>query len=234
MDETRFDELAKRMAHRGLSRRRLVAGVAGGSLGGLAALLGRQETDAFLCREPGVLCAKDAHCCSGTCVDDHCACPDAEQTVCGRTCVDLQTDAQNCGRCGQACASTEICQGGHCLVGASACAGLPDGTPCGASGAGLRCCHGTCPSPTCLSANSCCADGPTCLAQCCTQAGASGPQCASTYSCAVNVFGGMCGSDADCANGECICGTCCGNAGSECQVNTHCCSGKCQGGVVCA
>ena len=45
---------------------------------------------------------------AGTCV-----CPAAE-TVCGGTCVDLQTDSNNCGACGTACAGT--CAAPECFV----------------------------------------------------------------------------------------------------------------------
>jgi hypothetical protein len=42
------------------------------------------------------------------------ACP---QTVCGGSCVSLQTDPGNCGSCGHACAALEICDLGVCTTG---------------------------------------------------------------------------------------------------------------------
>jgi hypothetical protein len=42
------------------------------------------------------------------CVSGSCAC---SMTTCGSSCVDLQADSQNCGRCGHSC------QGGQCGSG---------------------------------------------------------------------------------------------------------------------
>ncbi len=36
------------------------------------------------------------------------------ETLCGSSCVDLQTDAANCGTCGKACSFNEACEGGEC------------------------------------------------------------------------------------------------------------------------
>jgi hypothetical protein len=56
------------------------------------------------------------------------ATPDAPRTpvsraaaTCGGACVDLQTDAANCGACGRACAADQVCLGGGC----SATTGTP-------------------------------------------------------------------------------------------------------------
>jgi hypothetical protein len=39
-------------------------------------------------------------------------------TACGSTCVNLQTDAFNCGSCGDVCARGDLCSGGVCRPGA--------------------------------------------------------------------------------------------------------------------
>src|SRR3954462_4977762 len=37
-------------------------------------------------------------------------------TACGGACVDLKSDARNCGACGTACASDESCSNGACTL----------------------------------------------------------------------------------------------------------------------
>jgi hypothetical protein len=56
------------------------------------------------------------------------ACPGG-QTCCGTTCVNLTTDAMNCGACGTACSAGA--QPGCC---AGACVDLVSNTNCGACG----------------------------------------------------------------------------------------------------
>ena len=90
------------------------------------------------------------------------------------------------------------------------CTGVADGTLCGGAGSGLRCCNGTCPSPTCLSRRSCCTDAADCQARCCTGRTAQGcAECGGGFCCAGQTpEGGPCGRDTDCPAGECLCGTC--------------------------
>jgi hypothetical protein len=40
--------------------------------------------------------------------------PGSGQTKCGDTCVDLQTDNDNCGSCGHVCVGSSSCTNGHC------------------------------------------------------------------------------------------------------------------------
>ncbi len=53
------------------------------------------------------------------CQEGVCACPPAN--MCNGVCVDYQTDAANCGSCGNACKANESCEGGLCRPGGSAC-----------------------------------------------------------------------------------------------------------------
>ena len=58
------------------------------------------------------------------------ACPEGE-TRCSNVCVNPQTDATNCGRCGTTCTATQACVDGSCTAAGTAC---PDGqSRCGAT-----------------------------------------------------------------------------------------------------
>ena len=62
------------------------------------------------------------------CNDRMCTCPSG-QTNCGGTCVDLQTNSNNCGGCGNVCPTNELCFAGQC-------GGCPNGSP----PPGFKCC----------------------------------------------------------------------------------------------
>jgi len=78
------------------------------------------------CGACGRQCGDSQVCAAGACADVRCAPP---TTVCGRTCVELQTDRANCGACGNRCPSplraTVACVAGACTV--TACAAAADG-----------------------------------------------------------------------------------------------------------
>jgi hypothetical protein len=48
-----------------------------------------------------------------SCSAGQCACP-GEQSLCFGTCVDVKTDAANCGSCDNACGAGAVCMAGHC------------------------------------------------------------------------------------------------------------------------
>jgi hypothetical protein len=82
-------------------------------------------------------CAIGGECCGGAeCTgngDGVCTCPQDAPDTCDGVCVDLKTDADNCGDCGVVCPSGETCQGGICRCGSGpACTN------------GLTCCSGQC------------------------------------------------------------------------------------------
>jgi hypothetical protein len=54
----------------------------------------------------------------------------------GVSCVDLQSDTQNCGTCGDACPAGDVCQAGSCVT-APCSSGL-------ACAGGDTCCGGSC------------------------------------------------------------------------------------------
>jgi Cys-rich repeat protein len=64
-----------------------------------------------------VRCTQDANCPSGrVCTNNTCQCPTGQQS-CGGQCVDVLSDAQNCGNCGNACNAGSACQAGTCACG---------------------------------------------------------------------------------------------------------------------
>lgn len=119
MDGDRFDHLARRLAG-AMSRRTVVRGLGASVLGGGLALLGRERSEAFICRQNGVLCAKDAQCCSGACdlSTHHCVenlCPPELPDYCDGECTNVENDKYNCGFCGHYCGSPySECIDGQC------------------------------------------------------------------------------------------------------------------------
>jgi hypothetical protein len=111
------DKLAKGLASGTLSRRKALR------------MLGATLVGGVLASVPGVAwAAKPAPCSSGNkcgknccpdvsfvCSKGKCACPSGS-TLCGGNCVDLQSDPQNCGQCGNACATEQSCVSGVCSV----------------------------------------------------------------------------------------------------------------------
>jgi Collagen triple helix repeat (20 copies) len=63
------------------------------------------------------------------------------QSVCGSTCVNLQSDLNNCGGCGIVCSNSSPCTASTCTSGGCGVVFVADGTSCGS---GLFCTAGTC------------------------------------------------------------------------------------------
>lgn len=82
-----------------------------------------------VCVSPIKPCREEADCLQG-------------EACCGERCFNVLGDARNCGACGRACESGEVCSGGHCACGVDApadcggqCANLQtDRGHCGACG----------------------------------------------------------------------------------------------------
>jgi len=142
-------------------------------------------------------------------------CSGAGQTLCGRSCTNLQNDAANCGRCGNPCPLGEVCSAGVC--------GCP---------AGQHRCDGACVSNSALA--TC---GTSCTTPCTAPAGAT-PTCDGT-SC-----GFMCPANRTMCSGNCVdtasdnnhcgmCGTMCSNGNTcqngrcACAPGTHLCGTQC-------
>jgi hypothetical protein len=149
------------------------------------------------------------------------ACPEG-QTNCAGTCIDLQSDPDNCGTCGLACAFGEFCSGGSCA------AVLSDGSACtqGSQCQSENCVDGVCCDTTC---------GATC--QSCGLGGSEGTcsfipagtdpdaECAASEvcdgagACAATVpDGSACTQGFECQSGNCVDGFCCDSTcGATCR-----------------
>ena len=171
-------------------------------------------------------------------------------TDCGGTCVDLQSDFNNCGACGEICESglvpvecrSGVCERANCPVGITYC-GIADGCRdltsdpghCGACA--NACASGVCSGGVCAAGGGTCAEGQAdcggiCVDTCCNNShcGACGNACPPGETC----FEGICGcpSGLCCAEGEVNCnGTCV----STCCDNNNCgaCGNVCKGGLTC-
>lgn len=184
MDEERFDRFTKALAT-GRSRRSVLRGLGAGIAAGLAGL-GASEVSANhggvhkggpkpgRCGEAGQPCKFGTHCCSGTCLNGYCACPEGQELVDGAcvatdpcadvTCVD---DGNECttSTCVDGQCETQILDGNSCSNGAGTCdsAGVcRPNDPC--AGANCdddnECTTGYCMNGVCY--NDPVADGTTC------------------------------------------------------------------------
>jgi len=178
----------------------------------------------------GGKCCADADCGpGGTCdADGTCVCP-VGQIFCGQpqtrgSCVDLNSDFNNCGSCGTSCALFGDCVSGHCLCppdlptvcennGHPICVDLTKGF------GGSFC--GSCEALDCLSGvQACCGGQCTAIDDNNSNCGGCGNLCASTP-----------GTRAQCCNGACVdllsnngnCGAC----GHLCFAGAHCVNGSC-------
>lgn len=158
--------------------------------------------------------------------DSATSCP-PDQALCGGTCIDTQSDPQNCGACGT------VCDNGECAAGVceseSTC--IPDGEPCRVP---ADCCSLLCPHESqapgvcgCSQVGGVCAGG----GDCCQQGGDSQVEClggANSDRCIV--LKGACTADSDCLSQSCVNGSChsgCLPDGEPCVSSTDCCAKAC-------
>jgi hypothetical protein len=154
------------------------------------------------------------------------------QTLCGTTCVDLQTSATNCGTCGTACGTGQVCTAGRCgcPTGQLLCGGVcvnaqTSVTNCGACGR------------TCLAGQSCTAGACVCP----TGTNVCGTACVNLQTSATNcgTCGTTCPSGAACTAGACVCPAGQTACGATCRTlatdNANCgaCGRACTTGNTC-
>lgn len=177
------------------------------------------------------------------------ACPPG-QTRCDGVCVDLRTDAVNCGECGLPCASelgAGSCINGicGCLEGSTRCNGIcvvtdRDPLNCGRCGnacpSGQNCFNGTCTNGVqpCREGEERCGDLCFDIANDSRNCGRCGNGCSGERECR---NGSCVGDDTACAEGETRCsGACvnttsdvfnCGACGQICELDEECLGGQC-------
>ena len=175
---------------------------------------------------------------------------EAGLTDCDGVCVDLQSDMNNCGVCGEICESelvpvecrSGVCERANCPVGIEYCGAVDgcrdlssDPAHCGACQ--NPCASGVCSGGVCATGGGGCAEGQTdcggvCVDTCCNNShcGACGNVCPPGETC----FEGICGcpSGLCCAEGETICN---GMCVATCCDNNNCgaCGNVCKGGLTC-
>jgi len=154
------------------------------------------------------------------------------QSLCGSTCVDLQTSVANCGTCGTACGTGQVCAAGRCgcptgqlLCGNACVTPTTDRNNCGACGrvcsTGFNCTAGACVCPTGQSnCNGTCRTLTTDTANC----GACGTVCPTGSACTA----GAC----VCPTGQTACGNACRNLTSD-NSNCGACGRVCGAGTTC-
>jgi hypothetical protein len=170
------------------------------------------------------------------CGDGGGGCPEGQQT-CNNTCVNVQTDSNNCGGCGHSC-NGAACVNGRCAcpTGQTDCSGVCVDTQTSNSNCGS--CGNVCPAGTTCTAGTCqCPSGQTLCTDTCVDTqtdeqhcGNCTTQCAEVQTCVA----GAC----QCPSGQTLCGTeCvdtqtdkrfCGNCATACAAAQDCVAGHCQ------
>jgi hypothetical protein len=150
-----------------------------------------------------VLCGSFAACAQGE-APVECG---ANKEACGKQCVDLATDVENCGACGKACTGTQVCTAGKC---AAQC-------PAGELMCGSACVNAKTDNKNCGKCGTTCKAGEVCWG------GACGTSCQGVTLCTPE--GGAQGYCANTKTDNKNCGKC----GTACGPTEACVNGACQG-----
>ena len=153
-------------------------------------------------------------------------CPTPGQVKCGDDCVDLQTDSNNCGRCGHACVGSSYCADGKCVGCSPACA-APVPTCCD-SAYGPVCVDLTTNLNDCGACGNVCPGEQDCCNGTCTDTSTDVTNCGDC--------GVVCDAGEVCCSGNCLDPVCCGcNEPAECCVVngvTTCCPNGCSATIL--
>jgi hypothetical protein len=236
------------------------------------------KTNASNCGACGNYCDDNKICCNGACVDptdesydcETCGCINGGvcqngtcqctngQTYCKDICTYIDTDANNCGTCGNVCPPGQCCVGGQCVQKNL----KTDPNNCGSCGTvcySYGCCDdGKCANvlsddKNCGTCGNSCAAGQSCCQGVCADyqndfynCGGCGVQCGAGLTCCHGNCVGLgepehCGScDNVCKNKCCYNGSCadfsndpnnCGSCGNLCEPSFNCYNGCCVNGT---
>ena len=200
MDRDRFDDLTRRVATEGASRRGAIRLLAAGALAALLPRGGAADASGRRCVRLGKACDRDDRCCDGDCRRGECRCPSGTRPCGGRCCPsDKPCRDGVCGCVPDRKATT--CRDARCGPTRNNCGEIVE---CGGCGVGLTCAGGECQPPeqgSCpTGANSCGGGGTiTCNGRddcACLQTTEGETRCGQYIE---NVFCGACASSADCA-----------------------------------
>ncbi len=152
-----------------------------------------------------------------------------QAACCAAGCIDVTSDPQNCGGCGQSCGPGAICNAGNCWTVADCATSLSPFDYCVLPGnvdALGECCGGTCASTegddsNCGSCGIVCPQGSYCFDASCVFDGGLRASCDG---------GAACPAGTECAQGDCLapCGP--GSFGETCPIAGHagsCCGSTC-------
>lgn len=161
------------------------------------------------------------------------------ETCGGSACVDLQTDAANCGACGKTCPTSASCANGACACpgGLMDCGGacvdtMTSAANCGSCGkscpTGAACAAGACACPAgTMECNGACVQTASDPANC----GSCGKACAGGEVCNMGQCASGCGALTQCG-GACVDtmtnASNCGSCGKACALGASCAAGQCQ------
>jgi hypothetical protein len=202
MDIARLDALARAMS---ASRRGTLRTLVSSALGVLLSGWGVKEAAAG-CKKVGNKCDKSKDCCDGAkCKggkNGKCRCKSGLSDCPGeKACLDLNTDLNNCGACGNPCAAGELCCDGVC---ADLQSDDNNCAACGQScGEGNSCIAGVCTTADgCpVGADACAGDRVACgnITRCvCSRSTEGGTFCGDLLT--PGPICGQCDSNADCAS----------------------------------
>jgi hypothetical protein len=197
--------------------------------------------DRLNCGACGNACREDEACKNGSCTalggsdgGAGASCPTGQvvcQSTVGPLCVDLGFDRLNCGACGSACKSSEICSNGTCTAGSGTDGGTSSNCPPGKSACqtatGLACVDLGFDRLNCGACGSACKTSEVCSNGTCTAGsgsdGGTSTQCPPGRSACQSEGGLLC---VDLGFDRLNCGAC----GNACQGDSFCQGGTCMAG----
>ena len=210
-----LDALARELASGEISRRAALRRLGAAAIGiGTASIPGAQALGAAASKRcpssrrcDGKCCPKHSHC-----KRSKCRC-DSGYTKCGKKCVDLTKNPNNCGDCGVACGAGEVCIGGQCAE-CTQDVDCQDGSQCTVN---------ACQDGVCTSTPIDIDDGIPCTLDACDP---------NTGNITHTPQNGVCSSNQVCdPDSGCVCAAgffdCDGTDGCEC-AGTACCGSSCQ------